>query len=206
MQNNEVTIHVVDDDPGTCKYLTELITTVKYKVMTYNTASDFLNNFNNDGLGCLLIDIRLPGISGLDLQQQLRDHNIDFPVIIMSGYGDVSTAVRAMKAGALDFIEKPFSAQRLLELIHKAVNHHQDSKALSSKINHIEERYKQLTNREHEVMDLVVDGHQNKDIAQTLNISIKTVEVHRSNVMEKMKANSIVDLVRMHMLISQKKN
>ena len=117
MQNQNVTIHIIDDDPSMLKYLSELVTTINYKSKTYDSANNFLSAYTDVGLGCLILDLRLPGISGLELQQQLAGKNIDLPVIMISGFGDVSTAVKAMKAGVLDFLEKPFKGQELLDLI-----------------------------------------------------------------------------------------
>ena len=197
MKNKNITVHIVDDDPGMLEYLSDLISTINYKSITYDNASDFLNSYNNDGLGCLILDLQLPGISGLELQQQLAIDDIDIPVIMISGFGDISTAVKAMKAGVLDFLEKPFKAKDLLELVKKAVNKHE----VDRDKNHIQYKTKMrinsLTKREKEVMDHVVIGTLNKDIAKQLEISVKTVEVHRSNLMEKMAANSVADLVRM---------
>lgn len=201
MKNNKQTIHIIDDDQAVCNYLTDLLSQEKYEVKTYHSADHFLSNFTDDGIGCLIIDLRLPGISGLDLQQKLTRNNIDLPFIIITGYGDVPTAVRAMKAGAIDFIEKPFSPQLLIEQIHKAINTHKQVRKKSSVTNKIMECMKLLTSRELEVMNLVVSGSQNKDIASQLGISVKTVEAHRANTMEKMKATSVIDLVRMSLLI-----
>ncbi len=197
MKNKNVTIHIVDDDPGMLKYLSELVSTINYKSKTYDSANDFLSAYNDDGLGCLILDLRLPGISGLELQQQLAANNIDLPVIMISGFGDVSTAVKAMKAGVLDFLEKPFKGQDLLDLIHNAVKKHKDDRHKNSSQNQTLERIKSLTRREKEVMELVITGMLNRDIAKKLEISIKTVEVHRANVMLKMAVNSVADLVRM---------
>lgn len=124
MTNKNVTIHIVDDDPSMLKYLSELVSTINYKSKTYNSANEFLNGYTDAGHGCLVLDLRLPGISGLELHQQLEKNNIDLPVIMISGFGDVSTVVKAMKAGVLDFLEKPFKGQELLDLIHNAVNQH----------------------------------------------------------------------------------
>lgn len=197
MTNKNITVHIVDDDPGMLKYLSELVSTINYKSKTYDNANDFLNTYNDEGLGCLVLDLRLPGISGLELQQQLVSNNIDLPVIMISGFGDVPTAVKAMKAGILDFLEKPFKGQDLLELIHKAVSKHKIDRHNNNNQNKTIGRINSLTKREKEVMKHVVTGTLNKDIAKQLEISVKTVEVHRSNLMEKMAANSVADLVRM---------
>lgn len=197
MKNQNVTVHIVDDDPSMLDYLSDLVKTINYKSKTYHNASEFIENFRDDGIGCLILDLRLPGISGLELHQQLTVLNIDLPVIMISGFGDISTAVKAMKAGVLDFLEKPFNNQELLDLIHNAVNKHKTDRARNNIHNNTLQRINSLTKREKEVMELVVTGQLNKDIAKQLEISIKTVEVHRANVMEKMGASSIADLVRM---------
>lgn len=197
MKNHNVTIHIVDDDPSMLKYLSDLVATINYKSKTYDSANDFLNAYCEDGLGCLVLDLRLPGISGLELQQQLAGNNIDLPVIMISGFGDVSTVVTAMKAGVLDFLEKPFKGQQLLDLIHNAVKKHKTDRQKNSLQNVTIERINSLTKREKEVMSHVVTGTLNKDIAKELGISVKTIEVHRANVMDKMAANSVADLVRM---------
>lgn len=196
MKNQNTTIHIIDDDPSMCKYLSELVETINYKSKTYTNANDFLKSYSDDGLGCLVLDLRLPGISGLELQQQLAGKNIDLPVIMISGFGDVSTAVKAMKAGVLDFLEKPFRGQDLLDLIHNAINKHKKDRVKNNSQNEALNRIKSLTQREKEVMEHVVAGTLNKDIAKKLEISIKTVEVHRANVMEKMAVSSVADLVR----------
>ena len=200
MQNHNATIHIIDDDPSTLKYLSELVGTLDFKSKTYGTASEFLDTYSDDGLGCLILDLRLPGISGLELQQQLSGNNIDLPVIMISGFGDVSTAVKAMKAGVLDFLEKPFRGQDLLDLVHNAVKKHQSDREKNNSQNDARQRISSLTQREREVMDCVVRGTLNKDIAKKLEISIKTVEVHRANVMDKMKVSSVADLVRLSLL------
>jgi len=197
MNNKNATIHIVDDDPSMLDYLSSLVTTVDYKSKTYNSANHFLDTYADDGIGCLVLDMRMPGISGLELQQQLAGKNIDLPVIMISGFGDVSTAVKAMKAGVLDFLEKPFKGKDLLELIHKATEKHQTDRRKNKNQNKTLKRVNSLTKREKEVMELVVSGMINKDIAKKLEISIKTVEVHRANVMEKMAVTSVTDLVRM---------
>ncbi len=202
MNNKDATIHIIDDDPSMLEYLSSLVQTINYKSKTYSSASDFLNNYADDGLGCLVLDMRLPGISGLELQQQLAGHNIDLPVIMISGFGDVSTAVKAMKAGVLDFLEKPFKGQDLLDLIQNAVSKHKIDRSKNKSQNKTLKRINSLTRREKEVMGLVVSGMINKDIAKQLEISIKTVEVHRANVMEKMAVTSVTDLVRMSLEVN----
>jgi len=203
MKNQNATIHIVDDDPSTLKYLSELVETLDFKSKTYLSANEFLENYTDDGLGCLVLDLRLPGISGLELQQQLAGNNIDLPVIMISGFGDISTAVKAMKAGVLDFLEKPFRGQDLIDLIHNAVNKHKLDREKINSQNKALQRINSLTQREKEVMQHVVAGTLNKDIAKKLEISIKTVEVHRANVMDKMKVSSVADLVRASLLANE---
>lgn len=203
MDNQKVTIHIVDDDLSTRKYLKELISSVKYKTKIYDSAPNFLETYKEDGIGCLILDLRLPGISGLDLQNQLATYNIDLPVIMITGYGDVPTAVKAMKAGVLDFIEKPFRGKFMLERIKHAVNHHKITRQNKQADDDITKLINTLTSREKEVMALVVQGKSNKDIALNLKISVKTVEVHRANVMTKMQVTSIADLVRLCLQVNQ---
>ena len=197
MKNSNTTIHIVDDDPSMLRYLSDLVNTLDYKSQTYDSASDFLDTYSNDGFGCLILDLRLPDISGLELHQQLPEIGVDLPVIMISGFGDISTAVKAMKSGVLDFLEKPFKGQELLDLIHKAINQHKEIREKKNVQNKAQTHLDSLTKREKQVMELVVAGMLNKDIAKELEISIKTVEVHRANVMDKMSANSVADLVRM---------
>lgn len=196
MKNQNTTIHIIDDDPSMLQYLSDLVKSINYKSQSYSNASDFLNAYNDEGLGCLILDVHLPGISGLELQQQLAGENIDLPVIMISGFGDVSTAVKAMKAGVLDFLEKPFKGQDLLDLIHNAVIKHKIDREKNHFHHATLNRLNSLTQREKEVMGHVVAGTLNKDIAKKLEISIKTVEVHRANVMDKMCVSSVPDLVR----------
>ena len=201
MKNTSATIHIVDDDPGMLRYLSDLVSTLDYKSQTYSSANDFLENYNNDGLGCLILDLRLPGISGLELHQQLPTHGIDLPVIMISGFGDISTAVKAVKSGILDFLEKPFKGQELLDRIHNAINQHKEIREKNKHQTKAQTRLESLTKREKQVMELVVTGILNKDIAKELDISIKTVEVHRANVMDKMAVKSVADLVRISLNI-----
>ena len=199
MTNKNTTIHIIDDDPSMLNYLSDLVASTNYQAKTYSHANEFLDTYEDEGIGCLILDLHLPEISGLELHQQLISNNIDLPVIMISGSGNVSAAVKAMKAGVLDFLEKPFKNQNLLDLIQKAVHKHKTDRQKNTTQNKTLERINSLTQREKEVMGLVVTGKSNKDIAQQLEISIKTVEVHRANVMDKMAVTSIADLVRKSM-------
>ena len=197
MTNKNVTIHIIDDDPSMLNYLSELVHSINYKSKTYSSANNFLDTYADDGFGCLILDLRLPGISGLELHQQLPHNKIDLPVIMISGFGDISTAVRAMKSGVLDFLEKPFKGQDLLDRIHNAISQHKIIREKNNSQDKAQGLIGSLTKREKEVMELVVTGELNKNIAKKLGISVKTVEVHRASVMDKMKVNSVADLVRL---------
>ncbi|MCB1902640.1 MAG: response regulator transcription factor [Gammaproteobacteria bacterium] len=195
--NNQPNVFVVDDDQAMRNSLKWLIESVGMKVETYSTADEFIRNYYPGRAGCLLLDVRMPGMSGLELQEHFLKHQINIPIIIITGHGDVPMAVRAMKSGAVDFIEKPFNDEMLLESIRNALNKDIEQRAAQAERAEIATRLANLTPREHEVMEMVTAGKSNKDIAQSLGVSAKTVEAHRSRVMEKMQADSLADLVKM---------
>ena len=195
--NNQPNVFVVDDDQAMRNSLKWLIESVGMKVETYSTADEFIRNYYPGRAGCLLLDVRMPGMSGLELQEHFLKHQINIPIIIITGHGDVPMAVRAMKSGAVDFIEKPFNDEMLLESIRNALNKDIEQRAAQAERAEIATRLANLTPREHEVMEMVTAGKSNKDIAQSLGVSDKTVEAHRSRVMEKMQADSLADLVKM---------
>jgi two-component system, LuxR family, response regulator FixJ len=197
MAKPETTVYIVDDDQAMRKSLHWLIESVGLNVETFPSARRFLESYRPGRPGCLVLDMRMPGISGLDLQEKLAEQQINLPVIIITGHGDVPMAVRAMKAGAIDFIEKPFNDQVLLDRIQSALE--QDAELRSSQALRAEvaARLALLTPREREVMDMVVEGKPNKVIAAQLGVSAKTVEAHRAKVMEKMQARALADLIRM---------
>ena len=194
---SEPTVFIVDDDPAVQKSLRWLIESVGLRAETYGTAQEFLEAYDPDRPGCLVLDVRLPGMSGLDLLEQLAAQNVTTPAIMISGYGDVPMAIRAMKHGAIDFIEKPFKDQRLLDSIHRAIEWDARNRWAQAERLAIAVRAARLTPREREVMDLLVTGKANKQMAAHLGCSGKTVEVHRARVMEKMQADSVADVVRM---------
>jgi len=196
-------VYVVDDDQAVRDSLRWLIESVGLHVKTFSNGQELLENFNESEISCLVLDVRMPGISGLDLQQRLKNMNAKIPVIIVTGHADVPMAIQAMKAGAFDFIEKPYSDQLLLERIQCAIEQDDCFKQQQAVNNEINERIDSLTPREREVMGLVVGGHSNKSIAKELGVSIKTVEVHRGNLMTKMKAQSLSELVRLVMSSSR---
>ena len=196
-EKKQSTVFVVDDDEAMRESLTWLIESVGLNVETFSSADDFLKFYYPGRPGCLLLDVRMPGMSGLELQGHLQKQQVKVPVIIITGHGDVPMAVRAMKAGAIDFIEKPFNDEQLLESIRNALSiddTQRDEQAFKAEV---ASRLAQLTPRESEVMDMVTSGKSNKEIANTLGVSAKTVEAHRAKVMEKMEAGSLAELVRL---------
>ncbi len=196
-------VYVVDDDQAVRDSLRWLIESVDLNVTTFSNGQELLDNFEEQEISCLVLDVRMPGISGLDLQQRLKKMGSGVPVIIVTGHADVPMAIQAMKAGAFDFIEKPYSDQLLLERIQCAIEQDDCFKKQQVINNEINQRIDSLTPREREVMGLVVSGHSNKSIAKELGVSIKTVEVHRGNLMTKMQAKSLSELVRLVMSSSR---
>jgi len=195
--SKQATVFVVDDDQAMRNSLKWLIESVGLTVRTYASADDFIKDYYPGRAGCLLLDVRMPGMSGLELQEQFLGQQIKIPIIIITGHGDVPMAVRAMKAGAVDFIEKPFNDELLLESIRNALIKDVGQRTAQSARADIATRLVHLTPREHEVMEMVTSGRANKDIAKTLGVSSKTVEAHRARVMEKMQASSLAELVKM---------
>lgn len=190
------TVFVVDDDLAVRHSMCWLLESAGLLVETYETAQAFLQAYQPKRPGCLVLDVRMPGLSGLDLQDQLQAQHTILPIIIITGHGDVPMAVRALKGGAIDFIEKPFSEQLLLDRIHQAIALDAEQRKEHTQRALIQARIDRLTPREHEVMGFVVDGKANKQIAALLERSQKTIEIHRANVMRKMEVNSLAELVR----------
>ena len=195
-------VYVVDDEPAIRESLAMLLRSVGLESRVYPDAHSFLDRLQPDARACLIADVRMPGMSGLDLQEALRSRGSTLPMIIITGHGDVAMAVRAMKAGAADFIEKPFNDQTLLDAVNRAFAQLPEpgSRVVAASGREAAEvavRVEALTPREREVMLLVADGKPNKVVATRLGLSTRTVEVHRARVMEKMEARSLADLVRM---------
>lgn len=192
----ETTVFVVDDDPDVRKSLQRLIESVRLPVETFGSAQEFLEAYDPMQPGCLVLDVRMPGMSGLELQERLaRDHRT-LPVIIITAHGDLPMAVQAMKHGAVDVIEKPFRDQILLDRIQQAIDRDAKSREEAALRADINSRLQQLTPREREVLDMLIGGNRNKAIAEALGVSQKTVEFHRANIMTKMRANTLADVVR----------
>ncbi len=193
--SSEPTVFVVDDDSEVRETLKWLVESVGLKIETFASAQDFLNAYDPKRPGCLVTDVRMPGMSGIELQAKLMAAEVTLPIIVVSGYADVPTAVRSMKGGAIDFVEKPFNEQMMLERIQLSILEDARLRQKRAQRERARARLQSLTPRERQVMDLVILGRSNKQIARELDISPKTVEVHRSNVMAKMKAQSLAELV-----------
>jgi FixJ family two-component response regulator len=196
MKKNPV-VMVVDDDAGVRNAMRILLKSVGLESMLFASAPEFLNGYQPTQPGCLVLDIRMPGMSGLELQQQLNLRGAVIPVIFMTGHGDIPMAVEAMQHGAFDFLQKPFRDQDLLDRIQKAIAKDAELRASLGEHERIRSHLESLTPREREVLDLMTLGKQNKSIAQDLGVSPRTVEIHRARVMEKMNAHSVAELVRM---------
>jgi len=191
------TVFIVDDDQEVRDALQLLMESVGLNVEAFESAQSYLDQFDPERPGCLVLDVRMPGMSGLDLQARLTAERLHPPVIVITGHGDVPMAVRAVQAGAVDFIEKPFNDQALLDGVHRAIEQDAEQRGVASRLADIEARYQRLTPREREVLGQVVAGKRNKVIAVDLGVSQSTVEAHRARVMEKMEATTLSDLMRM---------
>lgn len=201
MTITDYTVHIVDDEETVRKSLAFLLTMNGFAVRVHNSATDFLAFAPGISNGCLVTDLRMPDMSGVELLRALQAAQAMLPAIVITGHGDVPMAVEAMRAGALDFIEKPFEDQVLIEAIGRAATQLEETRPGANDIAAIQARLKELTEREQQVLSRVVAGHANKTIAYDLSISPRTVEVHRANVMSKMQAKSLPELVRMALAV-----
>jgi len=194
---NERVVAIIDDDKDVLDALKLLMDSVGLATKTFNSASSFIEQYDSEQSSCIISDVRMPGMSGLELQAQLKAQIYHPPLIIITGHGDVTMAVKAVKAGALDFIEKPFNNQYLLDSVHKAIELDAEQRKTLLEQMKVEQKYKSLTPREKDVFKRVVKGQKNKEIASELHITQSTTETHRSKVMDKMSADSLSDLMHM---------
>jgi len=194
---DETTVFIIDDDIGVRESIADLVESVGLHAESFATAQEFLSRDRQGGPSCLVLDVRLPGISGLDLQHELRREGVRIPIIFITGHADVPMSVKAMKSGAVEFLTKPFRDQDLLDVIQRALNDERVVGEKQRQLAELQERYARLSAREREVMSLVVSGMLNKQIAGELGASETTVKIHRGHVMQKMQAQSLPDLVRM---------
>jgi FixJ family two-component response regulator len=197
MSERDEIVFVVDDDASLRETLKDLIQSIGLRVEVFASAQEFLRSTRTDLPACLLLDVRLKGLSGLDLQKQMAESDIEIPIIFMTGHGDIPMSVRAIKAGAVEFLTKPFRDQDLLDAIHDALERDRKNRQRRTNIEELHSRYRSLTPREREVLALVVAGLLNKQIAGELGTSEASVKVHRQHVMEKLAAGSLAELVRM---------
>jgi len=195
---SEARVHVIDDDAGVRDSLRWLMDSVGIPVSTYESAQDFLT-VSGGAAGCVLLDVRLRDQSGFSLQRRLKEQGFRLPIIFITGHGDMAMAVEAMKNGAVDFVSKPFDDQRLLETVQRALTHARENADRDRRRDQVRRRLDALSPRERQVLDKVAAGKLNKTIADELGISIKTVEMHRSNIMRKLGARSVAELVRLTM-------
>ena len=195
--DDQPVVFVVDDDPSMRATLTDVMRSVGLQVQTFASAREFMDSKPPDAPGCLVLDVRLPGQSGLDFQRTLAKSGMELPVVFITGHGDVSMSVRAMKAGAVDFLIKPFRDQDLLDAVHAAIERDRTRRQQVIGVGDLKERYRSLTERERDIMALVVVGRLNKLIASELGLAEVTVKAHRSQLMHKMGAKSLPELVRM---------
>jgi len=197
MQDEQAMVFVVDDDESVRESLESLIRSAGLRVAAFSSAREFLASPRDDVTSCLVLDLRLPGQNGLDLQKRMTELSIQIPIVFITGHGDIPTSVRAIKAGAVEFLTKPFRDQDLLDAIHQAIERHETVRQHQAEMAEMLHKYELLTPREREVMELVVSGLLNKQVAAELSVSNVTVKVHRRQVMQKMGAGSLAELVKM---------
>jgi FixJ family two-component response regulator len=197
MTDAEPIVFIVDDDLSVRRSTERLLRSAGLEVQTFTSAREFLKNPRPEGPACLVLDVRMPGLSGMELQRELAQSGIHIPIIFITGHGDIPMSVRAMKAGAVEFLTKPFRSRSLLEAVRAAIERDRSAHKTRSETGEIRQRYEQLTPREREVLALVVAGLLNKQVASELSTTERTIKFHRAHIMQKMGAESLADLVRM---------
>lgn len=197
MNEADATVYVVDDDVSVREALKNLLRSIGLKVETFSTANEFLTKKDLFGPGCLILDVRLPGLSGLELQRKLAEASSSTPIVFITGHGDIPMSVRAIKSGAVEFLTKPFRDQDLLDAVSQAIERDRNARSRETEALALRQRFATLTSREQEVMRDVVRGLTNKQIAAEIHISEATVKLHRGRLMEKMQADSLADLIKM---------
>jgi two-component system response regulator FixJ len=199
MSTSDTRVYIVEDDDAVRDSLQMVLESVGYATRAFSNATEFLDHYSSSLSGCIVLDIRMPGMSGMELQRKLNERNSILPIIFVTGHGDVPMAVEAMQQGAVDFVQKPYREQELLEKVERALALERESRDSLTQKRTIQDRLASLTPREHEVLKLMVEGRANKVIAIDLDISQRTVEIHRARAMDKLKARSLAHLVRMVM-------
>jgi FixJ family two-component response regulator len=197
LQQSEEFVAIIDDDASVREGLSSLIRSAGLQVETFASAQEFLARPRAQALSCLILDLQMPGLSGLDLQKKMVEVEMEIPIVFLTGHGNIPASVQAMKAGAVEFLTKPFDEQELLKAIQEAMERDHRTRRKRTQLRELRDRYESLTAREQEVMQQVVSGLLNKQIAAELNIAEYTVKIHRGHVMHKMRADSLADLVRM---------
>ena len=191
------TVFIIDDDASVCKSLSRLLRAAGHETETFTSAEQFLKREHDPGVGCIILDVRMPGLSGMDLQDDLNKADCSMPIIFITGHGNIPMSVQAMKKGAVDFLTKPFDDEELLQAVESALEKDRKAKAERAEVHDILKRMERLTPREYETFRYVVTGMMNKQIATNLGIAEKTVKVHRGRIIEKLRVHSVAELVRL---------
>jgi two-component system, LuxR family, response regulator FixJ len=198
MSREDGTVFLIDDDPGVRDSLTLLLSLKDISTQPFANADSFLESYTPERVGCVLTDLRMPGMTGLELQTALRERHIDLPVVVLTAHGDVATARAALKNGAFDFLEKPVDDAMLLDVLHNALRVDRERRSAAVQRSTSDERRERLTRREREILKLLTAGHSNREIATQLGISPRTVEVHKARIMDKLECHSLAELIRVN--------